>query len=107
MWMFDNFVGEAITLVIIASIGFWLVSQRNLLVRLIGGVFCLLGLVQLLRSPSVLAAISLLGMVYIVFLVVRAIRRARHDRQAAATPFCPRCGHASHPAACPTCGCRN
>jgi len=106
MYFFDGFVGEAITLVIIAAIGFWLISQRNLLLRLIGGIFCLLGLVQLLRSPSVLAAIALVGLIYIVFLVVRAVRRARHDRRVAATPFCARCGHASHPGACPNCGCR-
>jgi threonine/homoserine/homoserine lactone efflux protein len=106
MWFFDGFVGEAITLVIIAAIGFWLISQGNLLFRLIGGIFCLLGLVQLLRSPSVLAAIALAALAYVVFLVVRAIRRARVERRAAATPFCARCGHASHPGACPNCGCR-
>ena len=108
MWIFDNFVAEAMTLVIIAAIGYWLLSQKNAMLRLVGAMLCLAGLLQLLKSPSVLAAISLAGMIYIVFLAVRAARRAQRERrQVATTLFCARCGHVSHLAICPTCGCRN
>jgi hypothetical protein len=82
MWYFNSFIGQAITIVIIATIAFSLVIQKNWIPRLIGGIFCLLIIVQLVMAPSVLAAISLTGMIYVVFLVVRTIKRSKTDKKA-------------------------
>lgn len=107
MGFFDNFIGQAVTLIVVVAVAFWLLHQKSLLLKLIGGIFCLFGLVQLLRSPSVIGAIAIVALIYLVFLALKSAKKAKDKKKAAAAPFCAKCGHAAHSASCPVCGCRN
>ena len=88
--MFDGFLSEAAGVVIIAGIGLAFIQHKNLVMKLVGALFCALALVQALQSPSLLAVLTLMGGLYIAFLIVKAVLKARKGKK------CARCEHANH-----------
>jgi hypothetical protein len=106
MGLFDSFIGQAATLVVLLAVSSLLISKKEPLLKAIGAIFALAALMQLLRSPAVMWAIVLAALVYVAYLGLQYAKKAKGKKKASEERFCARCGHAAHSVECPICGCR-
>ena len=89
--MFENFLGEATTVFAVAGIGLFLLQNKNPVMKLAGGLFCLFALVVALESPSPLAALAVPAVGYLAFMVAKNIAKKRKKAHK-----CPDCEHDAH-----------
>ena len=89
--MFDNFIAEATTVFVVTGIGLFLSQNKNPVMKLAGGLFCLFALVVALESPSLLRSLAVAAVGYLAFLVAKNIAKKRKKARK-----CSDCEHDAH-----------
>ena len=59
--MFDSLFGELVSVAILLGLGFWLLQNRHVILKLVGAIFALLALAQALSSPALLTLVGILA----------------------------------------------
>ena len=89
--MFDSLFGDLVSVAILLGLGFWLLQNRHVILKLVGAIFALLALAQALSSPALLTLVGILALLYVGFVAVKmAMKRRKQARK------CRDCEHEAH-----------